>query len=189
MIRRRRRLGTMLPACGLAMLMAACSTSAATGSSSGNTGSSSGGTNKDLQTVSVGLTGFNPFHIVEIIAAKENLMAPSGVKLEPVIFSGVAQVAAGLISGAVDFASTTPEQVMAVSQKEPSIKMVIGVVTGSPYTLVASADIKSIEDLKGKKIAVNTAGISNDSLAAELMLAAHGLGKGDYSFVNTGSDT
>lgn len=54
------------------------------------------------------------------------------------------------------------------------------------FSLIASNDVQSYTNLKGRRIGVSTIAAA-DSMLAQKMLTAHGLGKADYSLIQAGS--
>lgn len=177
---RRWRAAALLSA---AVLMGTTACASSTGGS--GTGSTAGG--GGLTDVPLAITGLNALHLWMIVARDQKLMEPAGIKMNLVIFSGQAQVVPSLLSGASRFASSTPEQAMEAHLQEKDLNLVVGTETGSPYSLIASPDITSIKDLRGKKIGVNGVGASADYFAGKLLLADKGLQEGaDYTFTNVG---
>jgi NitT/TauT family transport system substrate-binding protein len=143
-----------------------------------------------LKKVSLAITGLNALHIWMIVARDEKLMEPAGIDLNLIIFSNQAQVVPALLSGAAQFASSTPEQAIAAGLKQPDLKMVISDETSNPYSVVVSPDINTLADLRGKKIGVNAALASEDYFTGRTMFGDVGLREGpDYTFTNVGVTT
>lgn len=141
-----------------------------------------------LQKVSLGVTGLNAFHLWVIAARDEKLMEPAGIDLDLVTFSGFTQVMPALVSGSLQFALAPAEQAMAAHLQEPDLKMVIGSLVGSPFSLIGGPDIHSLKDLKGKTISVNAVGATADYNTAKAMLTDAGLKEGvDYNFITGGA--
>ena len=157
----------------------------ASGTEGENEGSTdSGAESEELQQVSVAITGLNPFLLWMISARDHGLMEPAGIDMELVTFTDQAQVMPALLSGSVDVASVTTEQALAAHMQEPSLKMIVGTNTGSPYAVVATPEIETVEDLQGKLIGVNAEGASADYFGATIFLESNGIE--DYDFVNVG---
>ena len=138
----------------------------------------------------MGITGLNALHIWMIVARDEKLFEPAGVDLDLVSFNDQGAVVPALLSGSVQFGSSSPEQALAAGQQEPSLRMVVSTETANPYSLMVNPGIDSIEDLKGKTIGVNAQNASADYFAAITMFNDAGMEAGkDYTFTNVGPTT
>ncbi|UPK76352.1 ABC transporter substrate-binding protein [Nocardioidaceae bacterium SCSIO 66511] len=123
-----------------------------------------------------------------MVAEDHNLMEPWGIDLNLVTLDGQSKVVPSLLSGEVQFASSTPEQAMTATLQNPSLQMVVSSFTANPYVVVAKGGVDDLDDLSGKTIGVNALGASADYFSAKIALEDHGLEEGDdYTFVQSGN--
>ncbi|MDI4632113.1 ABC transporter substrate-binding protein [Pelomonas sp. V22] len=116
-------------------------------------------------------------HFAAVSYIKE--IAPKcGIKVEENIFAKGPDVMQAIIAGELDVGATASEAAVAGRSKGVPIYVVAGFATGGAR-LVARPDagIKSVKDLKGKKVGVTRGSIQELLLAAEL--AQHGLSSAD----------
>lgn len=106
------------------------------------------------------------------LAQKKGFLKEEGFEAEIIRISGTVAVAA-LVSGEADYFTATAFPVRAAIQGLP-LKVVACYIQGSPQTLVARADLKSVRDLKGRTVAVGTPG-GNPDRTARLMVKHFGL--------------
>ncbi|HWR28451.1 MAG TPA: ABC transporter substrate-binding protein [Negativicutes bacterium] len=95
---------------------------------------------------------------------------------------------AGLTSGDVDIADTATTNAIIGAGRGAPIKIVASMFrTKGPFYLIAQPDIKSVEDLKGKKIGVSTFGNGMD-VYTRIILKKHGLDPNkDVTLIANGS--
>lgn len=107
--------------------------------------------------------------------------------LEPILVQMKPQVAApALMNGEIHYTSTFGSTLNGILQGMPA--RMLGVITEKPpYYIVARPGIKSIAELRGKKIAAQPKGLS-DRIAAEAILEAKGVNLNDVQFVNITGD-
>jgi NitT/TauT family transport system substrate-binding protein len=107
--------------------------------------------------------------------------------LEPLLIQMRSQVAVpALMSGEVNYTLSFGNIVAGAMQGMPF--KILAVLTDKPlHSLVARPDIKTIDDLRGKRIGSQRIG-GSDQLAAEAILQAKGLSVKDVQFVTLGGD-
>lgn len=116
-------------------------------------------------------------HFAAVSYIKE--IAPKcGIKVEEKIFAKGLDVMQAIIAGELDVGATASEAAISGRANKVPIYVVAGFASGGAR-LVARPDagIKSVKDLKGKKVGVTRGGIQEVLLAAEL--AQHGLTSSD----------
>jgi NitT/TauT family transport system substrate-binding protein len=97
-------------------------------------------------------------------------LAPKcGIKVEERVFAKGLDVMQGIIAGELDIGAASSEAAISARAKNAPILIVAGFARGGAR-LVTRADlgIKSIKDLKGKKVGVTRGGIQEILLIAEL---------------------
>ncbi|MFD0712968.1 ABC transporter substrate-binding protein [Paenibacillus sp. GCM10027626] len=92
----------------------------------------------------------------------------------------------GLTSKDVDVADVATTNAIVAAGKGAPIKIVSSLFrTKGPFYLVASPDINSVEDLKGKTVGAAAFGSGLDAYV-QVILQKHGLGKDDVTYVANG---
>lgn len=94
------------------------------------------------------------------LADKLGYFKENGLDVNFVSFAGGPLVIASLLSGDSQFALTGYEQVLKTNEKGKSTKMIAATTAQHPWALLASKDIKTIADLKGKTISAGMEGSS-----------------------------
>jgi len=107
--------------------------------------------------------------------------------LEPVLIQMRSQVTVpALMSGEVNYTLSFGNILAGAMQGMPF--KILAVLTDKPlHHIIARPDIKSIADLRGKRVGVQRIG-GSDHLAAEAILQAKGLDLRDVQFVTLGAD-
>jgi NitT/TauT family transport system substrate-binding protein len=107
--------------------------------------------------------------------------------LEPVLIQMRSQVAApALMSGEVNYTLSYGNIIAGAMQGMPF--RILAVLTDKPlHSIVARPDIKSMNDLRGKRIGTQRIG-GSDQLAAEAILQAKGIDLKEVQFVTLGGD-
>ena len=107
--------------------------------------------------------------------------------LDPVMVQMRPPIAApALISGEIHYTTTFGSTLNAIMQGLPQ-KMLAVITEKSPYYIVARPGIKSVVELRGKKIAAQQPGLS-DRVMAEAILEAKGIDLKEVQFVTLSGD-
>ena len=107
--------------------------------------------------------------------------------IEPILVQMKPQVAApALINGEIHYTSTFGSMLNGILQGIPA-RMLAVITEKPPYYIVARPGIKSIMELRGKKLAAQPKGLS-DRIAAEAILESKGIDLKDVQFVNISGD-
>jgi len=124
---------------------------------------------------------FLPGHV----AATKGFFKDEG--LEPVMVQMRPPIAApALTSGEIHYTTTFGSTLNAIMQGL-ALKMLAVITEKSPYYIVARPGIKSVAELRGKKIAAQQPGLS-DRVMAEAILEAKGIDLKDVQFVTLSGD-
>lgn len=142
--------------------------------------------NQTLATASIGITtwiGNTPLYI----AQEKGFFKERGLNLDAKVFSTVAEAFPAFSTGQLDgIAPVTSEAVtLAAKGIDHRIVLVMDTSVGADGILARNS-IKSIEDFKGKQIAVQEGGVGHFFLLQVLVEA--GLNENDISIVNTAPD-
>jgi len=107
--------------------------------------------------------------------------------LEPVMVQMRPPIAApALTAGEIHYTTTFGSTLNAIMQGVP-LRMLAVITEKSPYYIVARPGIKSVTELRGKKIAAQQRGLS-DRVMAESILEAKGVDLKDVQFVTISGD-
>lgn len=123
---------------------------------------------------------------VAIIAEAEKLWEKAGVNVTVAKFDSGANARDAMIGGHIDVVSIgAPPFILGVA-KSNLVAIGASCYAGGTLALVASkkSGIKSVSDLKGKKIASQLGSATDNGFQNEIM-PAYGIKKGDYEVINT----
>jgi NitT/TauT family transport system substrate-binding protein len=178
-------------------LLSACSygskSTAATTPAAPAAGSSASGPKLSADTVHIGYFA-NLTHATPLIGIENGQFQKDlgSTKIQTQIFNAGPDEVTALNSGAIDIAWIGPSPAINAYAKSngAALKIISGATTGGAELVVNPKKIKSIADLKGKKIATPQLGNTQD-VALLNFLATHGFkenaqsGKGDVSVIRT----
>jgi NitT/TauT family transport system substrate-binding protein len=108
------------------------------------------------------------------VAQDAGYFAKEGLDSQVIFIGSATQLAQVLVAGDVDIASLGGGPVMAASLSGADLRVIGNNVNKLIFSLHAKPEIKSIEDLRGKRIAVSRFGSSSD-VAARHALRKHNL--------------
>jgi NitT/TauT family transport system substrate-binding protein len=134
-----------------------------------------------------GAQGFNWLPI--FVAIEHGLFEKAGLDIELLKLGGVDKATQAVIDGDADLAITPPEGAISNYIAGGDLRIVASNSNRLPMSLVARPEIKSIADLKGKKIGTSSL-TEGTAIYTQIMLAEHGLAyPGDYEFALAGIHT
>ena len=141
----------------------------------------------DMPTLNVGYDSWVG-HAGVFIAKEKGFFEKEGVKVELKSFPGPSDTIPPTIAGHLDISLTTPDNVLLVNANQDAGLVNVAFIDASTGAdaVVAKNEIKTISDLKGKKIAA-TLGQCNHLLLLEA-LAKAGLTENDVNLVNMDGD-
>ncbi|MBF9070885.1 aliphatic sulfonate ABC transporter substrate-binding protein [Streptacidiphilus fuscans] len=182
-------------------LLSACGygSQAASNSSGGSVVPSSGSSGPALSASTVRIGYFaNLTHATPLIGIQDGQFAKNlgGTKISTQIFNAGPSEIEALNSGAIDIAWVGPAPAINgyVKSNGAALKIISGATSGGAELVVNPATIKTVADLKGKKIATPQAGNTQD-VALFNYLASKGYkenpktGAGDVSVIRTDNST
>jgi NitT/TauT family transport system substrate-binding protein len=168
---RRPLIFTLAITVALSLVLAACGSSAKTGSSTNSSTPATG-----VVTLRLGYFP-NVTHAPAIIGVQNGTFAAklgSNVKLSVKTFNSGTEATTALLAGAIDASFVGPNPAINAYQKtNGGIRVVAGTASGGAF-LVVKPDINSAADLKGKKVGTPQAGNTQD-VALRTWLNANGL--------------
>ena len=125
-------------------------------------------------TVVVGVAGMSAALIHPFVARDAGLFQKYGIDPRLVLFEGGSLLAQAAMAGEVQFSITSGPVTIASRSAGADTIAVAGYINTLPYNLVTNKTITSLEQLKGKKIAISRFG-SNTDTAVRLLLEKVGL--------------
>ena len=181
-----------------ALVLAAILGVLATACSSGGTGA----TTTPTPPTSAATASKTPRPLIKVVAAYSNISADdwvawyafekgifkeNGVDVDLQSINGGAQTAAALLANGIQIGQFGGAEALSANAGGADLVLVGNLAPVYPYKLYAQKAIKTIADLKGKKVAVSNAGGSSD-IATRAALKANGLDPDkDVSIVPVGS--
>jgi NitT/TauT family transport system substrate-binding protein len=125
--------------------------------------------------------GSQPGNLVYLpldLARAQNYFAEEGLEAEVVNFDGGTEAALALAAGKADFSGNSIDHAVKLRDSGRDLKMVVSFTTLPTVTLVIRRDLKpqirSIQDLKGRKLGVTALGAGTHVLAASILKKAGG---------------
>jgi NitT/TauT family transport system substrate-binding protein len=138
-------------------------------------------------TVVVGVAGMSAALIHPFVARDAGLFQKHGIDARLVLFEGGSLLAQAAMAGEVKFSVTSGPVTIASRSAGADTIAVAGYINTLPYNLVTAKGITSLEQLKGKKIAISRFG-SNTDTAVRLLLEKVGLNPAkDVTIVQVGA--
>jgi len=139
-------------------------------------------------TIYVGLVSVTPTNTPVLSAVEGGYFKKYGLDVKPLVMSGSSTALAALLSEEMSFITIAGSGVINAHLAGRDAVMIAGTVNYAPYEMVVSKDIKTVEDLKGKKLGIARFGGSADFLA-RWGLEKHGLTPGkDVIILQTGGN-
>ena len=124
--------------------------------------------------VSVGVAFVNARVAPLWIADKEGFFKKNGIEAKILKLAGGTQGAQAMLSGGIDIGYTDPTSMVAAIAGGAQLTEIMAITNIMPYYLVGSADVKTVADLKGKRVGSSGLGLSASRLA--LLVALNKLG-------------
>ncbi|HEX9154171.1 MAG TPA: ABC transporter substrate-binding protein, partial [Nitrospira sp.] len=109
------------------------------------------------------------------IAEREGYFRKNGIDIKIVNIAGGTQGAQALLSGGINISFTDPTSTISAIAAGAQLVEVMAITTIMPYYLVGAPDVKSIADLKGKRVGSSGLGLSASRLALLVAFGTLGL--------------
>lgn len=143
-------------------------------------------TKKHLKLVG-GAQGFNWLPV--FVAIEWGLFERAGLEVELLKVGGVDKATRAVLDGEADLAITPPEGAISDYVAGGELRILASNSNRLPMSLVAPPEIRSIADLRGKKIGTSSL-TEGTAIYTQIMLAEHGLAyPRDYDFALAGIHT
>jgi NitT/TauT family transport system substrate-binding protein len=117
----------------------------------------------------VGFSAYSAAFMPAFVADRSGYFSQEGLSVKLIFFQSGVQLAQSLISGDTQIGmGSAPELITAVNA---GVKMraVWGISNKMPYALISRPQIRTVSDLKGKKVAVSSRGSLSEFLAAYVL--------------------
>jgi ABC-type nitrate/sulfonate/bicarbonate transport system substrate-binding protein len=136
----------------------------------------------------VGLVSITPTNAPVLAAVDGGYFKKYGLDVKPLVMSGSSTAISAMLSGEVSFITIAGSGIINAYLAGRDAVMIAGTVNYAPYELVVSREIRTMEDLKGKKLGIARFGGSADFLA-RWGLEKYGLTPGkDVVILQTGGN-
>ncbi len=142
---------------GIAILILLVTVLSGCGNKSGQT-TAADGTKLEKIIVAQPITGESWLPVY--LAQQLGFFREEGLDVNFTTFEGGPLVIASLIAGDSQFALTGYDQVLKTNEKGKPTKMIVATTDKFPWTFIVAKDVKSAEDLKGKKVSAGKEGSS-----------------------------
>jgi ABC-type nitrate/sulfonate/bicarbonate transport system substrate-binding protein len=113
-------------------------------------------------TIYVGVVSVTPTNTPVLSAVEGGYFKKYGLDVKPLVMSGSSTALAALLSEEMSFITIAGSGVINAHLAGRDAVMIAGTVNYAPYEMVVSKDIKTVEDLKGKKLGIARFGGSTD---------------------------
>src|SRR5216683_5266569 len=124
---------------------------------------------REGDSIAVGYSNIAGDEIPLWVAVDEGYFDAHGLSVDAQLLAGGANTVAALLSGQVQFAHAGGSEALNATSSGADLVVVATLAPVYPYVFEATPEVKSIEDLVGKKIGVATFGGSAD-VATRVML-------------------
>lgn len=146
-------------------------------------GVSSGGLAQSTVTIGMPTSPPNIVHMPVYVASELGFFAEEGLKAEFVIFEGGVKSFRAMVSGDVDVASASGPFSIVGRSRGAKTKLILATSPKLEAVMTAQGDIKTLADLKGRKIGIQQPGGFAWVLSMTVLRSA-GLGEKDVQFVS-----
>jgi NitT/TauT family transport system substrate-binding protein len=144
--------------------------------------------NKPLKKIRVGVSAVSMGNIVLYVMKEARLYEKYGLDAEVITMNGSGISSKALISGGIDIAPIATPTVISANLAGADMQILAHTLPGVVHALMVKPEIKRVEDLKGKKVAVSSLGSLTDFLV-RYVAKKKGLNPDrDVTLITTGGD-
>jgi NitT/TauT family transport system substrate-binding protein len=144
--------------------------------------------NKPLKKIRVGVPSVSMGNIIIYITKEGKLFEKYGLDAEVITMNGSGIASKALISGNIEISPIATPTVINANLSGSDMAILAHTMPGVIHALMVKPEIKKVEDLKGKKIAVSTLGSLTDFLV-RYIAKKKGLNPDrDVTLITTGGD-
>src|SRR5918992_3806435 len=143
---------------------------------------------KPLKKIRVGVPSVSMGNIIIYITKEAKLFEKHGLDAEVITMNGSGIASKALISGNIEISPIATPTVINANLSGSDMAILAHTMPGVVHALMVKPEIKKVEDLKGKKIAVSTLGSLTDFLV-RYIAKKKGLNPDrDVTLITTGGD-
>src|ERR1051325_921235 len=151
-------------------------------------GSATQAQNKSLKKIRVGVPSVGVANIIIFVTKEANLYAKYGLDGEVITINGSGIASKALISGNIEVCPIATPTVIAADLAGSDMQILAHTMPGVVHALMVKPEIKRVEDLKGKKIAVSSLGSLTDFLVRAIAKKKGLNPDRDFTFIQMGGD-
>ncbi len=140
------------------------------------------------QTVRISYAGLSGYNVPLWVTQEAGLFKKHGLSVELVLIDGGSTNIQVLLANEVRFANVAGSAPILARAHGAKAVIVASSYNFIPYSFVVNKDVRSVADLKGKRIAITRLGGVTE-VAASLALEKLGLGSKDMSYFQVGADS
>ena len=142
-----------------------------------------------LKKLNLSYTATSPYQAVVIIAQQAGLFRKNGLDVSLIFVAGGSLGIQAMVGGDVPMTQADGSASVAASLAGVDVVMIASFLNTFPYSLVSLPEIKTVEQLKGGKIAISRFGSATD-LGVRMALAKLGLNpEKDVTLLQVGAQT
>ena len=143
---------------------------------------------KTLKKIRVGVSAVSMGNIILYVVKEARLYEKYGLDAEVITMNGSGISSKALVSGGIDIAPIATPTVLNANLAGADMQILAHTLPGVVHALMVKPEIKRVEDLKGKKIAVSSLGSLTDFLV-RYIAKKKGLNPDrDVTLIQTGGD-
>ena len=143
---------------------------------------------KPLKRIRVGVPSVSMGNIIIFITKEGKLFEKHGLDAEVVTMNGSGIASKALISGNIEISPIATPTVINANLSGSDMAILAHTMPGVVHALMVKAEIKRVEDLRGKKIAVSTLGSLTDFLVRYIAKKKGLNPERDVTLITTGGD-
>ena len=150
---------------------------------------SAAGQSKPLKKVHVGVPSVSMANIIIYVTKEAKLYEKYGLDAQVVAMNGSGIASKALIGGNLEISPIATPTVIAADLAGADMTILAHTMPGVVHAMMVKPDIKRVEDLKGKKIAVSSLGSLTDFLVRAIAKKKGLNPDRDFTLIVTGTDT
>jgi NitT/TauT family transport system substrate-binding protein len=117
---------------------------------------------RPVDKIIIAYSALSPFQVIVKVAEDSGIFSKNGLETKLVFIEGGSRGAQALLAGEVPFVVADEASAVTSRLAGADTTMLIGLVNTFPYTLISAPEIKEVNDLKGKKVAISRFGSATD---------------------------
>lgn len=143
---------------------------------------------KPLKKIRIGVPSVSVANIIIFVTQEAKLYAKHGLDAEVITMNGSGISSKALIGGSIDIAPIATPTVINANLSGADMAILAHTMPGVVHALMVRPEIKRVEDLKGKKVAVSTLGSLTDFLVRHIAKKKGLNPDRDLTLLQTGGD-